>query len=68
MGIVKNDMVKLAQPCRVGPGAPPAGSDAPQPQARIVEQNQTQAIVEVTCSCGSTFYLNCLCAAPKQAQ
>jgi len=66
MGIVKCQMVKLAQPCRLGHDAAPGGTETAEPQARIVEQNAAQAIVEVTCSCGSTFYLNCLCAAPQE--
>ena len=68
MGIVKNDMVKLAQPCRVSHDAEGAGPDAAEPRARIVEQNTAQAIVEITCGCGSTFYLNCLCASPHETQ
>ena len=68
MGIVKSEMVKSAQPCRVGHRAAPAGGNAPQPQARIIEQNDAQAIVEITCACGDTFYLNCLCAAPTQTR
>jgi len=66
MGIVKRDMVNLADACRtshhVGGGASPVA----EPQARIVEQNGTQAVVEVTCGCGTTFYLNCLCPAPHE--
>lgn len=63
MGIVKSEMVKLAEPCRVSPDAPGDGDDPAQPRVRIVEQDGTQAIVEITCACGNTFYLNCLCAA-----
>ena len=68
MGIVKSEMVKPAQPCRVSHEAALAGPEAAQPQARIIEQNDAQAIVEITCACGNTFYLNCLCAAPKNTR
>ena len=67
MGIVKKDRINLAEPSHVGSHAGAVACATAEPQARIVEQNGTQAIVEVTCKCGSTFYLDCLCPAPQRA-
>ena len=59
--VVKKDVVKEAGRCRVGeagsagaPGFAPGGA-----RARIVEQNQRNAVVEVVCSCGRKITLQC---------
>ncbi|MCY2925623.1 MAG: hypothetical protein NT031_09310 [Planctomycetota bacterium] len=39
-------------------GAKPA-STGPQPQARILEQDETAALVEVLCPCGCRIVLKC---------
>ncbi|MEI7836222.1 MAG: hypothetical protein WCK05_07400 [Planctomycetota bacterium] len=53
---------------RVNLGAPshassaPAGGrmpSGPQPQARIIEQDETAAMVEVLCPCGCRIVLKC---------
>ena len=47
-------------------GAPRAASPSTpeiEPRGRIVEQNDSGAIVEVTCSCGKVFHLHCTYAA-----
>ena len=66
MGVVKKDMIRSAPPCRIdgmAGAASPATDSSPQhsgrEQARIVEQKNGLAVVEVTCSCGKKMYLNC---------
>ena len=66
MGIVKRNQVNLAEPRRASSRGGGTACATAEPQARIVEQNGTQAIVEVTCGCGSTFFLDCLCPAPRR--
>ncbi len=42
-------------------------ADGPQPTGRIVQQNDQGAVIEVTCTCGNTFRLNCTYAPPGGA-
>ena len=45
-----------------GPALPPGGAmpgAGPQPQVRIVEQNESAALVEVLCPCGCRIVLKC---------
>ena len=53
-GIIKKDHVKMTEaPRNLGDMAPSA------PAIRIVEQDETGALVEVTCECGRTTYVQC---------
>ena len=65
MGVIKKDSVKPTGSCLIGPmaRAAPAGGDATQ--ARIVEQDDTHAVIEVTCACGKKSYLRCNFAAEQ---
>ncbi len=62
-GVLKRHQVKsagtrvLGESAAGGPAVPPSGL----PQARIVEQANGMVVVEVTCECGRTIYLNCEC-------
>ncbi len=57
-GFVRKDMVKAAEPYRIGPVAQ-AASPRRQASARLVSQEGTSALVEVLCSCGKRIQLNC---------
>ena len=65
MNVVKKAKTKPSEPCFLGdsPRMAPAAQE-PQPQARIIEQDGAQAIVEISCTCGKIILLNCLCAPP----
>ena len=58
-GVVKKDKVKMVQGSRVvgdgSPSVPPAAGSG----ARIVEQSDAGALIEVTCTCGEKTYLQC---------
>jgi len=68
VGIVKKHAVKQAEPCRLGNSTSGSSAVPPtQPQARIIEQDETRAVVEMTCGCGRKLHLNCLFGAdPSQ--
>ena len=57
-GFVRKDMVKLAEPYRIGLVAQ-AASPLGTASARLVSQEGTTALVEVLCSCGKRIQLNC---------
>ena len=57
-GFVRKDMVKPAEPYRIGPVAQ-AASPLGTASARLVSQEGTTALVEVLCSCGKRIQLNC---------
>ena len=63
--VLKNNQVELGQPRRLGTAAAPSGAAAPRPQARIVEQNDAGAIIELVCTCGRKTHLQCEYAAPS---
>jgi len=63
--ILKRDEVTVAGSRRLdGAGQRRVAAPSAQPQGRIVEQNDSGAIVEVTCSCGNVFHLHCTYATP----
>ena len=71
--ILKRDAVTLAgQRClnASGPGRNQSASPPihGQGHGRIIEQNDSGAIVEVTCECGKVFHLHCTYAAPSELQ
>lgn len=53
-----------ASPAPLSP--PPAGKaqPGPQPQARIIEQTDTAAMIEVLCPCGCRIVLKCQTGSP----
>ena len=51
--VLKKDMVRMSAP---GGGAAAPGG---QPTAQILEQDASHAVIQVTCSCGSTIRINC---------
>ena len=51
--VLKKDMVRMSAP---GGGAAAPGG---QPAAQILEQDASHAVIQVTCSCGSTIRINC---------
>ncbi len=59
--VLKKTEVKLTQSVQLG--CAPAGQGPHPPQARIVEQNDTDAVVEVVCGCGRKILLLCDCTA-----
>lgn len=61
-GFVRKDMVKSAEPYRIGGGpqaAAPAVNAASGATARLVSQQESTAVVEVVCGCGAKIQLNC---------
>ncbi len=65
-GIVKKDNVKMADDPR-NLGQAPAGMSSPQSAARILEQDEAGALIEITCACGERTYLRCDYAAGPSA-
>ena len=57
-GVLKHSRIRPAEPKPIG-GAPPGGRAKPQAAARIVQQDAGQAVVEITCACGSVIRLRC---------
>ena len=57
-GFVRKDMVRPAEPYRIGSVAQ-AASPLGRARARLVSQEGTSALVEVLCSCGKRIQLNC---------
>ena len=58
--VVKKDQVKLAEPCPVGAGVGVGARSARSSwQARVVEQGQAGAVIEVVCPCGQRVRLHC---------
>ena len=57
-GFVRRDMVKPAEPRRIGPAVQGVSAGRPA-SARLVSQEETTALVEVVCSCGQRIHLNC---------
>jgi len=61
--VIKKARVKLGEPRPIGSAMlppPDASGGAPgQPSARILEQDDAHAVIEVTCPCGQTIQLNC---------
>ncbi len=67
MGVVKEANLTQAAPRRIssgpiGPGAMPTGKPA---TAAVVQQDDTHAVIEVTCSCGRKIQLQCDYAQPE---
>ncbi len=63
-GFVRKDMVKAAEPYRIGPvgqAAPSPGASMGPASARLISHNGTVALVEVLCSCGKRIQLDCQC-------
>lgn len=62
-GVVKKSAVKTTNPRRIDEAVtrPPGGMSA---KARIVEQSDAGAVIEVTCACGKTTHLACSYAEP----
>jgi len=53
--VLKKDMVRMSA---AGGGAAAPGGE-PKPTAQILEQDASHAVIQVTCSCGSTIRINC---------
>lgn len=66
-GVIKRAALKQGAPRRISGGsAGMAPTPASMPQAsgkpvtaRVIQQNDTHAVIEVTCSCGQTIQLQC---------
>ncbi len=66
-GVLKNDSFQLGEPCSIGsPSASGAGvavatptADANGPTARLIQQDETHAVIEVVCTCGKTIQIQC---------
>lgn len=52
-GVLKKNVVRMTAP---GGAAAPADG---QPTAQLLEQDASHAVIQVTCSCGSTIRINC---------
>ncbi len=75
--VVKKGRVKETGAVRLGPERGPSsarGGPAPGPSAaaaapaaRIVEQHEDRAVVEITCACGRVTRLQCRWPPPAQA-
>ena len=65
-GVLKRNQVRVGGPYRVagGPAARPEPGDA---EARIVDVEGSEAILEVRCVCGRLTYVRCRWAAPAPA-
>ena len=60
MGIVKKNQVRRVEASASDANGPAAPADgAARHQARIIEQNDDHAVVEITCACGTTMRLRC---------
>ena len=62
--ILRSSEVKLEGRCEVGRIVPEAagGQEGPASgpeRVQVVERHDEYAVLEVTCSCGSTFYVRC---------
>ncbi|RPI63801.1 MAG: hypothetical protein EHM48_01890 [Planctomycetaceae bacterium] len=56
-GVIKSQMVRQVGTLAVGNGpmmSSPAGA-----KARIIEQKDGSAVIEVTCGCGKRIYVEC---------
>ncbi|HUS92495.1 MAG TPA: hypothetical protein VM695_11630 [Phycisphaerae bacterium] len=56
-GVLKRTHVRLAGPKAIGAPAP---ATAPDVSARVVRRGPGDAVVEVTCACGTVIHLRCL--------
>ena len=62
-GVLKKSTVHVSEPCRIGGQAgrhvtnkhAATGSAT----ARLVEQNDQRAVIEVVCGCGQTLHVEC---------
>ena len=61
--VLKKTEVKLTESVHLGSASAGQGPAAHPPQARIIEQNDTNAVVEVVCGCGRKILLLCDCTA-----
>ena len=63
LGVIKKDAVKLSGAARIGPAGPQAPTG---PAARILQQADGLALVEVTCVCGRKIQLHCRYQQPAE--
>ncbi len=64
-GILKNDSFQLGEPCSIGSSSalgvavatPTAGANGPT--AKLIQQDETHAVIEVVCTCGKTIQIQC---------
>ena len=63
-GIIKKDAVKMAGKRKLELPQLQVSSTS-GPTARITEQKENAAVIEVTCTCGKRIYLDCSCADPS---
>jgi hypothetical protein len=57
-GIIRKEAVEMRGARRIGEGGP-APDARPEGAARIVEQTDEFAVIEVTCACGRKTTLRC---------
>ncbi len=68
-GVLKGDAIRMGDPFSIP--APRSGSTGgvaagSGPTARIAQQNDTHALVEVICSCGQTIQVQCNYSEPPK--
>jgi hypothetical protein len=57
-GVTKKDQIRVSQPYRLGERVESAASPG-EPKARVLQQNDESAVIEVTCECGKRVFLTC---------
>ena len=62
--VLKRDKIREGQRRLIGGGSPRANVEPVRTRARIVEQDDTHAVIEVICDCGRKCYVNCAHEAP----
>ncbi len=65
-GVLKKHEVRMVSGPRAAATAEAPTRAAGGPQARIVQQNDTEAIVEITCACGTKTRIRCAYAKAAQ--
>ena len=58
-GVIKRQEVRLTEAQSAAGAESPAARPAAGPQARILQHNDREALVEVTCACGKKIQIRC---------
>lgn len=57
--VIKKNRVSAGKPLRIGLGSMPQTPQAGHPRARVIQDAQGRTVIEVVCTCGRTFNLEC---------
>ena len=66
--VLKKGKIREGQRRLIGGESLRPGVETVRTRARIVEQDNTHAVIEVICDCGRKCYVNCAHAAPAGQQ